>query len=78
MNRICQVISWYRETIHKETISYISNSYRNVILSLSTIYVIETASVSYDIVFDDEKEFFTNHLPIRVGYNNRNYYFFDY
>ena len=74
MSRISQVIGWYRETIHKETISYISNAYRNVIHSLSTIYPIESASVSYDIVFDDEKEFFTKHLPIRVS-NNKHWFF---
>lgn len=66
ISKLNQIISWYRETVHKETIGFISNIYRNVIFSLSTIYPNESMSVNYEILYDDEKEFFTKHLPIRV------------
>ena len=52
-------------TIQKESIGYISCCYRNIIVSLTNVSSNELCSVTYDIVFDDEKEFFTQHLPIR-------------
>ncbi len=55
-----------RNVILKETINYIGFCYRNILLSLTNIAPIEYCSVNYHIMYDDEKEFFTNHLPIRV------------
>ena len=67
MDRISEVISWYRGTIHKESINYIGFCYRNILTSLTNIQVKENCSVNYSIIFDDEAEFFHKHLPIRVG-----------
>jgi hypothetical protein len=66
IHKINQLISWFRWLVHKESVGYISYGYRNVITSLESIYPVELASVNYSITYDDEKEFFTNHLPIRV------------
>lgn len=65
MSKIQQLISWYRSTVNKEAIGYISSCYRNISVCLSTIYPMEQCSVDYNISYDNEKEFFTKHLPIR-------------
>ena len=58
-------MTWYRSSIHKESVSYMSCCFRNIIVALTHIYSTEFCSVSYSIIFDDEKEFFSKHLPIR-------------
>jgi hypothetical protein len=63
--KINQLLSWYRWLVHKESVGYISYCYRNVITALESIYPVELTSVNYSISHDDEREFFTKHLPIR-------------
>ena len=73
MDRINELISWFRPTVHKESINFIGFCFRNILASLSNIQPMNLASVNYSIIFEDEKEFFSNHLPIRVGIYNSNY-----
>ena len=65
IDKINQLISWYRWLVHKESVGYVSYCYRNVITALESVYPVELASVNYSIIYEDEKEFFTQHLPIR-------------
>jgi proteasome activator subunit 4 len=65
INRITQLITWYRPVVNKESIGYISCCFRNIIVSLTNVSSNDLCSVTYNIIFDDEKEFFTKHLPIR-------------
>lgn len=67
INRINELIGSYRRTVHKESFTYIGNCIRHLINELTTISHNPPCSVNYNIVYDDEKEFFTNHLPIRVN-----------
>jgi hypothetical protein len=65
MKRIEEIIDWYRPTIHKESYIYLCNASRNVVTSLTNIYPREMCSVTYDLTFDNENDFFKDHLPIR-------------
>ena len=65
MPKIKHIISWYRHAVNKDVTTYLSSILRNIVVSLSTIYPTEQSSVEYNFVFDDEKEFFKSHLPIR-------------
>lgn len=65
LTKIKHIISWYRNAVNKDVTTYLSAILRNIIVSLSTIYPTDQSSVEYNFVFDDEKEFFRSHLPIR-------------
>ena len=65
IGRINELLSWFRWLVHKESVGYISYCYRNVITSLESIYPVELTSVNYSIMYEDERAFFTAHLPIR-------------
>ena len=67
MDKITLLFSWFKYSINKEIIGFMSSAYRYLIMSLSGIYPIEYCSVNYDICFDDvnEQEFFKSRMPIR-------------
>lgn len=67
IGKLNEVLTWFRNTVHKESVNYIGFCMRNILISLGDTCPTETCSVNYSIHFDDEKEFFTNHLPIRVS-----------
>ena len=67
IGRLTELLSWFRNTVHKESINYIGFCYRNILISLVNINPTEMCSVNYSILFDDEKEFFSKHLPTRVS-----------
>lgn len=66
MVKINEIIKFFRKTINKECINYISESLCQLITSMTYIYPKNCSSVNYDIIFDDENEFFKEHFPIRV------------
>lgn len=66
MDRINNIISWFRSSVHRETIGYLSTAFRNIVSSQSNISHADMRSVNYSIVFDSEQQFFKEHLPIRV------------
>jgi proteasome activator subunit 4 len=74
MERIGNLISWFRESINKETFGFIGNCFRELLLSLTHIYPKETCLVDYSLMYDDEKEFFSKHLPIRDWSRRANIY----
>ncbi|RMZ93913.1 proteasome activator complex subunit 4, partial [Brachionus plicatilis] len=65
MHGIREILRIYRPTTNKECISNMTSCYNNLIISLTRIYPIENRSVDYTLAFEDEKEFFSQHLPFR-------------
>ncbi|CAF1136134.1 unnamed protein product, partial [Brachionus calyciflorus] len=65
IDRIKEILQAYRLTTNKECISHMTTCYNNLITSLTKITPKETCSVGYSIIFDNNNDFFTKHLPIR-------------
>ena len=65
MEKINELIDWFRNSVHKETISYLSSAMRNIVTSQVNISTNELRSVNYSLMFDDPAVFFKEHLPIR-------------
>ncbi len=65
MDKINALFTWFRDSINKECVGFMSTAYRHLLVALTTIYPLEFCSVNYDICFEDEHEFFKAHLPIR-------------
>jgi proteasome activator subunit 4 len=67
IDRVTQLIRWYKSSVNLNSIDYVSSCFVNVLTSLTNISSIEYCSVSYNIVYEENEEmiFFKNHLPIR-------------
>jgi len=65
--RINEMIGWFRNTVHKDTNNLIGFCFRNILMYLTNVSPVEMCSVNYSLIFDNEEEFFSNHLPIRVS-----------
>ena len=67
VDRISELIRWYKSSVNMNAIDYVSSCYVNILTSLTNISSTEFCSVAYDIVYEerDEADFFREHLPIR-------------
>lgn len=65
IKRLSEMLNWFRAGVHKELINYIGFCFRNIPTSLT--FIIPT--VDFKNIYEDEneKEFFSKNLPIRVS-----------
>lgn len=68
MTQINEIFSWFRNAINLDAFNYIGFTFENLLTNLASIAPVELSSVNYNIIFDDENEFFKLNLPIRVIY----------
>jgi hypothetical protein len=66
IDEIKSLITWYRTTVNMKCIQHLMNCYNCLIASLTNIYPIESSSFVYSLNYENDKEFFSKHLPIRV------------
>lgn len=69
ISNIRDVMNSYKICINKECLMHLTSCYNTLIASLTKIYPKENCSVGYSLAYDDEKKFFTKHIPIRVKSN---------
>lgn len=64
LDKIKQLITWYRLSVHKTTATFISYTLNHTIISLTSIYPLEKRSVAFKLDFSEPNEFL-KHFPIR-------------
>lgn len=71
MNQINEIFSWFRNALNLDAFNYVGFTFENLLTNLASIAPAELCSVNYSIIFDDETQFFKQHLPIRVNPSNK-------
>lgn len=66
IDKIKELINCYRNTVNMNCIQHLMNCYNCLIASLTNVYPMDNSSFVYCLNYDNEKEFFSKHLPIRV------------